>query len=207
MRFFFLRPGVAFATIVIVLPFAGNGGCGSNTACFSYTQPQFAANGNSCPAQKDALPNFSDPNCPGPVVAVNGPGDFDGELCCYPVTYDAITPDCTNAGGVGGGSMGVSTGPPGVGGFGPVSVCSVTCNAALFSGPPPCGGVALAAFQALAACIGCSSAGTGGSAASCVSQCEPVCTNPAAGTCLTCLPCLTCLQSDCPTELAACQSN
>ena len=44
------------------------------------------------------MPNFqSDPDCPGPVVSVNSAGTFDGQLCCYAVTYDRIVPDCGTA--------------------------------------------------------------------------------------------------------------
>ncbi len=93
-----LPPRVGLIALVVSLPFVGSGGCGSRTACFEYSQPEYFVNGNSCPAQSGALSNFSNASCPGPVVSVDGPGTFDGELCCYPVTYDSITPDCGGGG-------------------------------------------------------------------------------------------------------------
>ena len=103
MAFFLRRWGAMLLLPLVALPFAGTGACGSRTACFEYTQGEYAVHGNSCPAQADALANFTDATCPGPVVSVDGPGSFDGELCCYPVTQDDIVPNCGM--GAGGSTM------------------------------------------------------------------------------------------------------
>jgi len=96
MRSFLLRPRVVLVALVAPAPFVAGGACGDRTACFTYTPAEYALHHESCPAREDALPNFSDPSCPGPVVSVDGAGTFDGQLCCYPVTYDDVVPDCGN---------------------------------------------------------------------------------------------------------------
>jgi len=217
MPSFFLRPASVLATIVLILPFAASGGgCGSSTACFTFSQGQFAVNGNRCPAQADALLNFRDPKCPGPVVAVNGPGTFDGELCCYPVTYEDITPAC--GAGMGGslsttgsfpppGPQGVTAVGTGVGGSS--TGCASTCDSAFFAAGPPCSGPPLQAYEALQVCAECGGSGAGGSGdagsddagASCALVCQVFCANGAVGG-----ACSTCLTSTCVTQLNACLS-
>jgi hypothetical protein len=114
----------SFALAVLFLaaiPLHGTAGCASRQACFTFSTTEFNAFG--CPAQKNALENFSDPRCPGAIVSVDSEGDFDGELCCYTVTYADITPDCgNNVGGQGG--AGGFTGD--VGGFGSVGFTATT---------------------------------------------------------------------------------
>jgi hypothetical protein len=118
MRPLALRRPLALAALVLGIALASGGGCGQQSACFTFSQEEFQKNHNACPAQKDALSNFSDPRCPGPVVAVNSEGTFDFDasqkigFCCYDVTYDAITPDCGSHTGGGG-----SSGQGGIGGF------------------------------------------------------------------------------------------
>jgi hypothetical protein len=190
--FSLLRPGVALAILgagALIIPFAGSGGCSSHTACFTFSQSELAENGHMCPLPQDALSQFSDPNCPGPVVAVNGPGQFDGELCCYPVTFEAVTPACAN-GGSGGSSSGGGAG----------GACDVTCAEALMNDESPCSsGAALAAFVTIQECAGCESGSTQGSCGSaCQSACGSLTTTPA---------CLQCLQSQCPAPLAECMSE
>jgi hypothetical protein len=230
---FFLRPATALATTVLLLPFAASGACGSSTACFRYSNDLFVVNGDRCPAQADALPNFSDPNCPGPVVAVNGPGTYDGELCCYPVTYADITPACgSSSTGMGGAftmDVGVGVGPPPpgsevAGGGGSNPGCSQTCDNAIFFGATPCFGAPLDAYLALQACSGCGDGGTsgggggsggaggdagsGGSAgaggsADAGASCAAVCPF-FCGNAGANPQCTACLQSACPAQLMTC---
>jgi hypothetical protein len=215
MRFFLLRPASALATLVLLLPFAGEGGCTNDTACFTYSASEFAASGNGCPAQQDALPNFSDPNCPGPVVTVNGPGQYDGELCCYPVTFQAITPACSNGGSSGSSASFVSPPSMGVGpevaaasataaatssSSGGPGGCSVTCDAALATGMAPCGGAAANTFAELQLCIGCS--GGEPDASGCLSACQSFCAGGGVG-----FVCLSCLDNECGPQVSACMSE
>src|SRR5690348_7925233 len=112
--FFPSRTQAALAALALLVPFAGSGGCGSRTACFQYSQAEFDLK-MSCPAQDQALPNFTNPSCPGAIVSVDGQGNFDGQLCCYPVTYDDITSDCNGTGAFGtGGTTGTLPPPPGI---------------------------------------------------------------------------------------------
>jgi hypothetical protein len=213
-----LRPRAVFIALVVSLPFAGNGGCASRTACFQFSQPEFMVM-NSCPAQSNALANFSDPNCPGPVVSVDGPGTFDGELCCYPVTYDSITPDCGSGNGGGSATGTFGTGFPGettaVGtGFMSTSSgpsCGPSCASALMNGVAPCGGSAQSAYTDLQTCAGCfgggfgggGGAGGGGSSCTTTSDCfGNLCANIAIDG-----ECSACLMTSCGTQLGACNAD
>jgi hypothetical protein len=98
MASFFLRPPVVLVTVALAIPFATNGACGSRTACIEYTQAEYTAAG-SCLSPADALATFTTESCPGSIVSVNGPGSFDGEICCYPVTYDNVDQSCGTAAG------------------------------------------------------------------------------------------------------------
>jgi len=209
MLSFLPRSSVALAMVVLGLPFAASGACGGGTACFEYTQPEYALHNNSCPAQQDALPNFSNPACPGAVVAVDSAGSFDGELCCYAVTYSSIVPDCGVSDSTGNSSGDVS---PGVGGFsggmvatfesatastgtGTTPGCQSTCQAALANGGAPCSGNALSSFQALLACV-CASPGN------CIDACEPLCQSLGVDT-----QCSACLATTCSSPFSVCMSN
>jgi hypothetical protein len=129
---------LAVAALVATLPFSGSA-CG-RTACFQFTQDLYDQHG-ACPAQENALANFSDPSCPGPVVSVDSEGTFDGELCCYSVTQQAIDPviggGCFNGGGFGGGFGGVSVGFGGAGGVNTTAI-SVTTGVGGQGGSPGC---------------------------------------------------------------------
>lgn len=131
MTSFLLRPRtLVLAVIVFAFPLAGGGGCNQRQACFTFTSGEFAKNGNACPAQKTALPNFSDPACPGAVTSVDSEGDFDPldgttGICCYTVTYAPITPDCgSSPGGQGGSNVGGFSSGGEFGGGGVVAVSS-----------------------------------------------------------------------------------
>ncbi len=203
------RSRLSLAFVALALPFGASGACGGGTACFQYTQAEYALHGNSCPAQEDALPNFSDPNCPGAVVAVDSDGSFDGQICCYAVTYSSVVPDCGVANPTGGN---VSVGPSGiggnfggtteatfesagVGGTGPTSGCQPTCNEALANGGAACSGSALTFFNALQGCV-CATVGL------CTDACEPLCESVGIDA-----PCSTCVQQICSSQLTACMNN
>jgi hypothetical protein len=181
--------------LALALPFSAGGGCGNRTACFAYTQGEYAQNGNACPSPTDALASFTDPACPGPVVSVDGPGSFDGEICCYPVTEDSIVPDCGNTSSTGGST---STGPPPppTGGFSSgtgIPTCTTTCADTLVEGGQPCtnGG---GPFASLVACA----------SSTCTVQCPTFLAGGAVVADATCEPCLA---AGCPSELMMCQES
>jgi hypothetical protein len=193
----------ALAAIVAAVPFIGVGGCG-RTACFQYSQQAYAKNGNACPARMDALVNLADPDCPGPVTSVDGAGSFDGELCCYPVTYDDIAPDCTQDQGQGGSfgsegftSTGFSESATGVGGSPPDAGPCLSCAEAITVGGQPCGGVALKAWLSLRSCAGCLAAGQ-----VCAAECANFCEESVIDA-----PCNACLQGTCDMALIECADN
>jgi hypothetical protein len=208
MLSFLLRPRVLVAAMALALPFAGGGGCGGRTACFAFSSAQFMQQ-NSCPAQADALPNFTDPHCPGGIVSVDSDGSFDGELCCYSVTYNDIVPDCgTGAGGAGTGTVtpgvsavGVATGVT-VSSSGP-PMCAPSCNQALTTGSSPCG-MGSPFFAKLQVCAQCNGVSPSDGGPSCDMVCLPFCLMNAP-------PfvngCISCLQSSCSQELTDCLNN
>jgi hypothetical protein len=187
MALAWLRSRVALAALAIAcLPLGAGGACTGRTACFTYTQGEYAANGNQCPAAKDALPNFTDPKCPGPVVSVDGPGTFDGQICCYPVTYEDITADCGNSGMSQGGSF---TSPP----ITPSTACAKQCAVILTNGMPPCNSMVAALLNPLRSCA--------------TMQCSLLCADfintgkPVDQTCNTCLI------QNCPAQLMNCETG
>src|SRR5690242_18016884 len=167
MRFTLARPSIILVALVGSLPFAGGGGCGSRTACFQFTQAEFDL-ASSCPAPKDALAGFTDSHCPGAIVAVDGPGSFDGQICCYPVTYDDITPDCGYSGT---GATGTGAFPEDTTGSGVVTTtCTPTCAFSIQTDDsPPCvSQVSLDAWSQIQSCA-CSANMCGGA---CSSLCQ-----------------------------------
>jgi hypothetical protein len=207
LSFFRRRSALALAVFVLGLPFAASGACGGGTACFQYTQPEYAIHGNSCPAQQDALPNFSNTSsCPGSIVAVNSAGSFDGEICCYAVTFSDIVPDCgsngSGQGGFNGGSMGfTSTGftssTASVGGAGPPPPsCAPSCVDAITNGGTPCADPGLSVWEALLGCA-CSGAIDG-----CAMECSSLCQDSTLGG-----SCNDCLMMNCASEIATCDNN
>jgi hypothetical protein len=80
---------------VVLLPFK-IGGCG-HTACLTVTAKDLAMNNGACPSVGDAQTRFAGDGMTSPfgvtqscelgggVAVVDGPGELDGELCCYPV--------------------------------------------------------------------------------------------------------------------------
>jgi hypothetical protein len=200
MPSFLLRPKVALFAAALVIPVVANGACGSRTACIAFTQAEFAANGNSCLAPSDALASFTSASCPGSIVSVDGAGTFDGEICCYPVTYDSIDQSCNNV-DTGAGAAGGTTFPgprPGV----PTttSTCPFQCSLAIGQGGPPCGSqTANLAYAALQTCAGCS--GPQG-AVDCEAQCPSFCSDgPLESTCSSCL------MTNCTQALTNCFDN
>jgi hypothetical protein len=218
MAAFLSSSRMALAAMVLSVPFAGSGGCGSSTACFQFTRQEFAVH-MSCPSQTDAMANFTDPSCPGPVVSVDGPGSFDGQLCCYPVTYDDINPDCGNSNSGGSTGSGPTGTFPGVAvgvGAGPASSsssstgtgtsCEATCASALATGGSvaPCSfnGAAVSAWNDLLGTCACGGftgdAGALGCESDCISFCQALGIDPG---------CMSCLQLNCAPQLNDCNSH
>jgi hypothetical protein len=186
-----LRSRAALAVLGFAcLPLTAGGGCAGRTACFTYTKGEYAAHGNQCPASKDALANFTDPKCPGPVVAVNGAGTFDGEICCYPVTYEDIVPDCGNEGTGGQGGSFTSPPPP----MSTPPACSSSCSVIIQEGMmSPCTGMAETLFAMLHDCAN----------EQCSIDCAPFILNnqPVDAGCNMCLSVM------CSTELTNCRND
>jgi hypothetical protein len=206
MAFFPALSRVAIAAMVASLPFAGSGACGSRSACFQYTTAEYNQNNMSCPNQNEALANFTNPECPGTIVSVDGAGTFDGTVCCYPVTYDdSLTNNCTGGNGSGasgtGGTVTTTFTSTTSTGTGSTTSCPPTCAAALGAGMAPCGtNAAVSAWQTLLACA-CSTGdadGGGGCGTPCSSFCQALGTTP---------DCTVCLQGTCGMQVAICQAN
>ena len=229
----FVTPSTGFAALAwlaalaVVLPIAESG-CG-HTACFEYTPGEYQVH-NSCPAQADALPNFTDPDCPGPILKVDGPGIFnlnkanpDQSLCCYPVTQQAIDPTfadgCVAPSGTGGAGTGVvnpgdgtvfdgsgfaEVGVSGEGGAGGFSNGNcVSCGAELDgkgAEPTLLCPQAQAPWSALQTCI-CGSAGA------CFTQCKlNLCQNATMSQeCVSCV--MAGATNGCGSELTTCDQN
>lgn len=199
MAFLLRVSRVALAATALSVPFAASGACGSRTACFAYTQGEYDLHG-SCPAQADALASFSGTSCPGAITSVDGPGSFDGLICCYPVTYGDVHPICNGAGG------GMTTGP----GMPPGEViavssgpgCLPSCGIALMTSGPPCSFTSAGdTYANLQACAGCippfDDAGP-----TCTGECGAFCQNGPVDQ-----VCETCLATNCAPLLQNCQQN
>jgi hypothetical protein len=118
MRLHFTWSRSAVIAAALVLPVKA-GGCGSSTACFTFSQGAYDKAGGTCPVNDAALARLSDTSCGslGPVASVNGEGTFDGEFCCYPVTQANDFFECGSS-GFGGGSFSSGGGFGGFGGVG-----------------------------------------------------------------------------------------
>ena len=206
---FSLRPHAVLFVAALSIPVVASGACGSRTACIEYSQAEYAAAG-SCLSAADALATFSSQGCPGSIVSVNGPGTFDGEICCYPVTYDSVVQSC----GTGTGTGPFPPGGPGTGftttGFQTTTQINTTttttfecvsCNAAIVLGGAPCSETASNNYAALQSCAGCNPVlGDGG--APCLGLCASICGNAP-------IPndCQSCMQSSCAAAWNACQGS
>src|SRR5690242_15609758 len=93
-----LAIGVGVAA-TLMMPFAGSS-CG-RSACIVVSQSELEKGGGVCPTEKKALPRFTPPGCNSPVSSVDGPGELEGQLCCYPVTQ-VENDGCFGSIGVGG---------------------------------------------------------------------------------------------------------
>jgi hypothetical protein len=189
--------------MALLPPVAASGACGSRNACFQYTQAEFNVN-NSCPDPSSALASFTDPNCPGDIISVDGPGTFDGQICCYPVTYGDITSSC-GMGGANTGTTGTTTfpGTTGTTGTGTTTLmCPPTCAASVNSDDSaPCGSTSsFDAWQALqpCACGGFTFDGGGTCGLSCGSFCQSLGLDPT---------CSSCLSMNCLSLIQNCMSN
>jgi hypothetical protein len=102
-----LLDAVLLALAIAALPFKTMG-CG-HTACITVTADQLAQSGGSCPSPEAALSRFMDPNCPNTdITGVDGAGELDGELCCYPVEQNTGGPQVFCGGEVS--AVGVTSG-------------------------------------------------------------------------------------------------
>src|SRR5262249_4222109 len=73
-----LLPFAAFAGLALS---SASAGCGQTMACFEWSQTK-----GECPAQDKAKAVFTSPMCAGNVASVDGPPQFQDDLCCYAVT-------------------------------------------------------------------------------------------------------------------------
>jgi hypothetical protein len=202
MPSFLLRPKVTLFAAALVVPVLANGACNNRTACLAYSQPEYAANNNSCLSQADALATFTNPGCPGSIASVDGPGTFDGEICCYPVTYAPVDQSCNETSTGLGGSSPFPTG--GTTTFDPTTTefCPPTCSEALSTGNFPCGAeTSVEAYLNLLTCAGCMGTVTDGGV-DCSSQCFSFCAQGPVG-----LDCDGCLINLCGPALTSCNEN
>jgi hypothetical protein len=211
--------GIGLVLFVVALPFK-TGGCG-NTACLTVTAVQLAQNNGTCPAATAASQLITGQACNS--VSLEGPGELDGMLCCYPVN-DSTNGSCIED-GVGSFSTGDAL-PPGDGegeveeasastGCGPccgTGGCSsgtggscATCLDVLLNGVVPpslCDGISLTAFEELETCA-CTSGASCAQACG-MSLCDGMQQPPDAG-CVTCLG--NSATSGCAAAVMNCQQN
>ena len=141
------------------------------------------------------------------IVALNSAGSFDGEICCYAVTFSDIVPDCGSNGsgqggfnpgtGVGMGTTAFATSSASVGGAGAAPpACASSCVDAITNGGTPCADPGLSVWEALLGCA-CSGAVDG-----CDMECGSLCQNSSVES-----QCLACAMMNCASQLATCDSN
>lgn len=192
-----------FAAATVALSFTVTG-CGRQ-ACFTWTEAE-----GSCPAQAEALPFFTSPDCPGKVVSVDSEATrrLDLGLCCYDVTERELSNEslCGNGGfgGAGstessgfvsstgqGGSSAVST--SGAGGSAQCSHCSDAFEFAPMQ--PLCPGSELL-FKTMSGCA-------------CGGACSADCSDSFCAGSSTSMACFTCLEdkAGCMMEFSACAND
>lgn len=79
--------------IAIATLSTGSASCGSDQACFYFTQVEYDIS-NSCPSPEEALSFFRGNFCSTPITSVDSDGTFDGTTCCYDVTESDDFFDC-----------------------------------------------------------------------------------------------------------------
>ena len=118
-------PLSSLTLLVCVALSSGIASCGSDQACFYFTQVEYDLD-NRCPSEQEALTFFQGNTCSSPVVSVDSAGEFDGKTCCYDVTESndffscGVEPSPPFVDGTSGFAVSVSSGGGfgGAGGFG-----------------------------------------------------------------------------------------
>jgi hypothetical protein len=111
------------AGLAVTLPLVSSS-CG-RTACIVVSQVDLQQSGGVCPTSDQASRKLVDPGCVGPITSVDGTGELDGQLCCYPVT-ETTDNNFECFGGVGGFAEFGSSGVGGVGGSGGGFTCAAS---------------------------------------------------------------------------------
>jgi len=160
-------PFSAFTLLVLGVLSAGSVNCGSDQACFYFTQIEYDI-ANSCPTRENALAFFKGNTCSTPVTSVDSDGIFDGTTCCYDVsnTNDFFTcgfdpnpvppPEVTVGSSSGiGGTGGVSVGGNGgAGGTGGGTECFGCAGFLTNTAPPPfCSTDSQKLYEAYSECV------------------------------------------------------
>lgn len=78
-------PFSAFTMLIMAVLSAGSVNCGSDQACFYFTQVEYDI-GNACPTRENALAFFQGNTCSSPITSIDSDGTFDGTTCCYDVS-------------------------------------------------------------------------------------------------------------------------
>lgn len=143
-------PLLSLALATGLLLTVSSSGCGTDRACFYWTEAEGA-----CPSQSEALDFFQGDFCSGTITSVDSEPSFEGDTCCYDVTEDSSSfancvpepgpfPPGTSVVGVGGfggsggfGGAGGSAGAGGAGGVGGVEPTCASCKQFLLEDNPP----------------------------------------------------------------------
>jgi len=107
-------PILSLALASSLLLIMGSTGCGSDRACFYWTEAEGA-----CPTQEEAIDFFSSGQCSSDIASIDSEGTFEDDTCCYDVTESSSDfVDCFPTPVPPGPSTSVSVGVGGAGGIG-----------------------------------------------------------------------------------------
>ena len=206
-RFSSLISVSSLTLIGLALISGGSTSCGSDQACFYFTDVEYELTG-TCPSRDEALTFFRGDFCSTPIITVESDGTFDGSTCCYDVTESDDFFDCgigpvpppepgivTSSGG--GGTGGVGGGTGGVGANGGGSSTCVGCAEFLTNDNPPM--LCTASIPIYESYSGCMCDGA------CAAKCADTCTMKTSS--MDCETCLIDSTNGCGTQQQACAGD
>lgn len=203
-----LLPVSLFSLLGLTLLSTGSASCGSNQACFYFTEVEYEI-GNSCPSRQEALTFFRGNFCSTPITSVDTDGTFDGTTCCYEVTESEDFFDCgigpvpppepgiavTSVGSSGIGGMG-GVGGAGGSGAGGNGTCTGCAEFLTNTNPEPLCEMSLPLYETYSECK-CNGA--------CATVCKDNCINGTSS--MACETCLIDSANGCGKEQQACLND
>ncbi len=206
-RFSSLLPVSSLLFIGLAALTSGSTGCGSDQACFYFTQVEYDLD-NSCPSGEEALTFFQGDFCSTSITSVDSEGRFDGDTCCYDITEsndffgcgitpDPIPPPFPGTTGVGGsGGIGGTGGTGGTGATGGGETCARCVEFLTTNDPPTLCTMSITIYEAYSDCM-----------------CNGACASVCGDTCMTqtpspaCEPCLLDAANGCGQQYQACLND